>query len=307
MERHLTIFGVFLALILTACSSGSSDGPDGRSGYNKGQLTLSITDAAIDEITEVWVRFKFIELKPADGSAVTIEFDSPVDINLLDLQGSLSQDFFTGITVDAGVYNWIRLDVSVSADGVLDSYIVMKDGAMHELDIPSGAQTGLKINTPFTVGEHSDVHLTIDFDLRRSIVMNNGEYKLKPTLRLVDNAEAGAINGSIVSDMTIGANCSDDQPDTGNAVYVFAGADAVFDDIDNQDPEPVTSALMTLNAETGEYDYEVGFLPAGDYTVAYTCMADLDDPVTDDAITFFSLGNMTVEAPVDTGGAEFNR
>jgi len=307
MDRNFTIFAVVLSLVLTACGGGTSDGFDGRSGYNKGKLSLSITDAAIDDIAEVWVRFESVELKPAEGSSITIEFDSPLDINLLNLQGSLSQDFFSGITVDAGQYNWIRLHVSVTADGMLDSYIVTKAGAMHELDIPSGAQIGLKINTPFTVGEHANVHMTIDFDLRRSIVIAKGEYKLKPTLRLVDNAEAGAIIGSIDSDMTVGANCSDEQPDTGNAVYVFAGADAAFDDIDNQAPEPVTTALMTLNTETGEYDYEVGFLPAGDYTVAYTCMADQDDPATDDAIIFFSLGNMTVDPPVETGGAEFNR
>jgi len=307
MKPNFIIFAVFLTLILSACGGGSSDGFDGRSGYNQGKLTLSITDAAIDDIAEVWVRFESIELKPAEGSSMTIELDPHIDINLLNLQGSLSQDFFSGMTVDAGDFNWVRLHVSVAEDGVLDSYVVMKDGAMHELDIPSGAQTGLKINTPFTVGEHADVHMTIDFDLRRSIVMNGGKYKLKPVLRLVDNTEAGAINGSIGSDLTVGANCSDDQPDTGNAIYVFAGADAAFDDIDNQDPEPVTTALMTLNTETGEYDYEVGFLPAGVYTVAYTCMADQDDPTTDDAITFLSLGNMTVDMPVDTGGAEFNR
>lgn len=296
-------------LLLTGCSSdkASNSMNAGRSGSSNGMLTLAITDAAVDSASEVWIQFTAIELKPASGPSVTISFDTPVDINLLTLQGSLSQDFFNNEMVPGGSYDWMRLLVNASNDGVLDSYIVLDDGNAHELSVPSGNQTGLQINGGFSISANTEVAMTLDFDLRKSIVVANGKYLLKPVLRLIENASSGSINGSIDSSLTMGANCSDSSPVTGNAVYVFAGSNAELDDMDNQLPEPVTTALLTFNTATGLYDYEVGFLPEGSYTVAYTCMADLDNPEVDDEIFFQQTINASVSAPIESGGAEFNR
>jgi len=304
VKQIIIIFSVIVGLAISGCGSNSSSDNDygGRSGDSKGRLTLSITDGPIDEVTEVWIQFTAIELKPAGSSSKTITFDSPVNINLLSLQGSLSQDFFNSAVVDSGDYNWVRLAVNAEADGTFDSYIVMKDGSEHELSIPSGSQTGLKINTGFTVGSNTEVAMTIDFDLRKSIVMSGSEYHLKPVLRMVENDTSGSTSGSIIDTVT---GCPDDLPDTGNAIYVFSGADAEVDDIDSNLPEPVTTALLTFNTDTGEYDYEIGFLPEGSYTVAYTCMANLDDPKTDDPIVFSQITNVTISK--STTGVEFNR
>lgn len=307
MKNLLVVVSVLIGLSLSGCSDSSSDSDyGGRSGASKGRLTLSITDSAIDDITEVWVQFTAIELKPADSSSHTITFDPPLNINLLSLQGSLSQDFFNGVVVDSGNYNWVRLAVNAE-ENTYDSYIVMKDTSEHELSIPSGSTSGLKIINGFVVDSNSESAMTIDFDLRKSIVMSNGKYHLKPVLRIVENAKSGSISGSISSNMTVGIDCTDNLPDTGNAIYVFNGADAELDDIDNQLPEPVTTALLSLNPGTGDYDYEVGFLPEGEYTVAYTCMAEQDDPEADDLIVFSQVSNASVVNPLTTGGVEFNR
>ena len=58
------------------------------------------------------------------------------------------------------------------------------------------------------------------------------------------------------------------------------------DDIDDIDPEPVASVIPTLNKLTGIFEYEFGFIPSGQYTAAFTCEANLDDPMTDDVIIF---------------------
>jgi len=303
MKKSLLALSLLSSLSLPGCD-GASDYSNGRGGMPNGELTLSITDAAVDNASEVWVQFSGIELKPESGKSITHVFDTPMRINLLSLQGSLSADFFNNISVPSGTYNWVRL--AVDTDGVADSYIVMDDG-MHELTIPSGSESGLKISNGFVVAANSQTAMTIDFDLRKSVVMSSGQYKLKPVLRIVDNDEAGTLNGSIDSALTTGADCSDQDPKTGNAVYVFVGHDAEVDDIDKISPDPITTALMSLNVQTGNYDYEVGFLPAGNYTVAYTCMADLDDPEVDDAILFQSVTNASVNVPVDLSGADFNR
>ena len=298
-------------LLASGCSdTGSNSMNGGRGGAANGMLTLSITDAAVDNATEVWVQFAAIELKPSIGPSFTVTFDAPADINLLSLQGSLSQDLFNSEVVPSGTYEWVRLAVNTDVDiltGVSPSTIVMDDGGVHNLTVPSGNQSGLKINTGFIVGANSETAMTIDFDLRKSIVMSSGDYHLKPVLRLVENDDAGMIAGSVDSSLTLGTDCSDDDPATGNAVYVFSGIDAQLDDIDGQSPDPVTTALLTLNAETGLYDYEVGFIPAGSYTVAFTCMADLDNPEVDDAIVFVQSENVLVDTVPDLGGADINR
>ena len=311
MKKKLISLFLLSSLSLLGCS-GSGDGSNnGRGDAPDGQLTLSITDAAVDGATEVWIQFSAIEIKPATGSSITHTFNTPVNINLLSLQGSLSQDFFNNTVVPSGTYEWVRLMVNAKVDpntGFSPSYILMNDGP-HDLTIPSGDQTGLKISQPFTVGANAQTAVTIDFDLRKSIVEAGGKYILKPVLRLVENEKSGSINGSISasSALLVSGDCPDTDPATGNAVYIFIGHDAETDDIDKQSPDPITTALMNLNVTTGEYDYEVGFLPEGTYTVAYTCMANLDDPEKDDLILFQQTTNVTVFSAATLSAAESNR
>lgn len=295
MKLQFLTLSLLSSLVIASCGGPSSENSlGGRSGAPGGELTFSITDAAVDNAAAVWVQFSAIEIKPSNSASITFDFDNPMNVDLLSLQGSLSQDFFNGVIVPGGTYDWVRLAVNTA--GELDSYIEMSDGSVHELTIPSGNQSGLKINNEFIVAGGAKTAMTIDFDLRKSIVEAEGEYKLKPVLRLVNNAEAGEIVGSIDPALTTGADCSDSDPATGNAVYVFTGFDVQPDDIDKVDPDPITTALMSLNVETGMYDYEVGFLPQGNYTVAYTCMADLDNPEIDDAIVFQSTSNVIVSS-----------
>lgn len=310
MKLKLLTLSILSGLSLLGCGGPASEDASGRGGVPNGALTLSITDAAVDNAAEVWVQFSSIELKPDEGSSMTYTFDTPLSVNLLSLQGSLSEDLFNSIVIPSGTYNWIRLAVNTSDD--LDSYIKLDDGTVHELTIPSGNESGLKIKGGFIVGAGSETAMTIDFDLRKSVIKvkekeSVSTYHLKPVLRLVYNDNAGTIIGSIDAALTTGTDCSDQDPKTGNAVYVFTGFDAEVDDIDDVLPEPITTALMKLNKKTGLYDYEVGFLPQGNYTVAYTCMADWDDPEVDDAIVFQSTSNVTVVAPVDLAGADIIR
>ena len=247
-------------------------------------LTVSITDAAVDSAAEVWIEFTGIELQPESGDRISYDFDSPLSINLLSLQGNLSQDFFNNSPVPEGTYSWVRLKVNATLDGTLDSYIKLDDGNSYELDVPSGSQTGLKINTPFTVTANAETAVTIDFDLRKSIVLSAGEYKLKPVLRLVDNSTTDTVTGTVDSALASDASCSDSDPLTGNAVYLFEGHDVIPDDIDNKNPEPVTTALLTLDATSGLLQYEIGFIPAGNYTLAFTCQADQDSWSTSSSV-----------------------
>ncbi|MGH8281440.1 MAG: DUF4382 domain-containing protein, partial [Gammaproteobacteria bacterium] len=60
--------------------------------------------------------------------------------------------------------------------------------------------------------------------------------------------------------------------------------------------QPISSALVGINGTTAKFNFTVGFLPAGQYTAAFTCQAGLDDPTKTDNIKFLSTITATVSA-----------
>lgn len=270
------------SLIATGCG-GSSWTP------SSGALSLNITDAPIDEADAVAVAFTGVAVKPAAGSEIEIDFSSTKVIDLLALQGDASQALLEDYSLPAGQYNWIRLAVDESA-----SYVEI-NGAQYPLTVPSGAESGLKLNRTFDVASQDDQGFTIDFDLRKSVHQSgNGVYRLRPTLRIVDDSERGHISGTIAAALVDGnADCLDAAGEIGATIYVFEGAAATPTDINiDGSTSPLTSA--DVSADNGTYRYTVGFLPAGTYTLALTCQADEDDAEQSDTITFLTSSDAVV-------------
>lgn len=278
-----------LPLMISGCGGGSSSGSDAT-----GTFSLAITDGPVDDASKVVVRFTGVSVKPADGEAIEFDFADPKTLDLLQLQGSDSDSLLDSEPLTVGEYEWIRLKVAAEQDGEMDSYIEMLDGSSHELWVPSGSQSGLKLVNGFTVVAGGTVDFTIDFDLRKSITNPPGlsGMILKPVLRLVDNTSAGSIAGSVAPEL-VAAQCADASTDDG-AVYAYSGSDVTPVDIQGESTDPIATSLVSFT-EAG-YQYELGFLPAGGYTIAYTCTTANDDPATDDSMTFAGTANVDVVA-----------
>ena len=283
---------ISLSMLLTAC--GSDSGSTGT-----GTLNLNITDAPVDSAAKVVVTFSGVTIKPEEGSAFDIDFvddngePAVKTIDLLTQQGANSEPLLADQTLDAGHYNWMRLKV-ISSDTAMDSYIELDDGSQHPLYVPSGDNTGLKLNQGFDITDGGAISFTIDFDLRRSVLSpnkNSDAYKLKPTLRIMDNENVGHITGMVGNESLTADNCTK----TDYAVYVFTGENIVPDDIDGVDAEPLTTALLS-----DTFKYSVGFLEAGSYTLAFTCQAKDDMSDTDEVIDFIGTDNVTVTAGATT-------
>ena len=273
--------------LLAACSS--SDG-DGGNQAQTGFLKVGITDAPVDMAAAVVVKFTGVELKPQGGPAFSIDFATPKSLDLIQLQGEQRAMLLDGEEIPAGEYEWMRLKVDADPNVAGDSYLQLEaSGAECEMRIPSGDQNGLKLIRGFTIGVGTTTDFTIDFDLRKSLVAPPGQttivdtcgnqaFTLKPVLRIVDNLQVGTIAGDVDPNL-IAAQCgaSDQDPYPGN-VYLFGpiptGADVTPDDYDG-DGDALTSAMVDPNT----FRYTIGFVPAGNYRVAYTC--DLDDTEID--------------------------
>lgn len=267
----------FAALTLASCGGDSSDNND--DSKQPAQLSIGVTDAPVDDAMHVYVEFSGVTLIRAgvddddendddsDDDNLIITFDENHRIDLLAYQYGESYQLLDDEEIPAGEYAQMRL--MVETDELDDTVIVFNDGSSYELTVPSGDQTGLKLVSGFTATAGGEIDLMLDFDLRKSIVeTGNGEYKLKPTIRVIDLAEYGDIQGSVTQGLC-------DAEDS-MAVYVYEGAVTEPEDL-GADAEP----LATGSVDT-DLTYEISYLTPGTYTVALTCDADLDDPEADD-------------------------
>jgi len=291
---------ISLTFLLAAALGGC--GGSGSSASGTGQLTLGVTDAPVDHAVSVNVVFTGVTLKPADGSPVDFTFDSPRSIDLLNLTGDSSELLLDGVTVPAGRYDWVRLDVDAGTPNHPDSgsstIVIDSTQGPENLLIPSGSRSGLKLVRGFTVPADGSASFTIDFDLRKSVVLANGpangKYMLKPTLRLVENNDAGHLAFTATASY-LAATCISGT--SSYTVYVFSGADATLDDIDGIAPEPVTTVALHDPDADGNYTGTAGFLPAGTYTAAFTCDGASDDPQQDDPnIGLVDAASMSVQS-----------
>ena len=264
-------------------------GCGGGSG-SSGMMTLSVGDAPVDGAEKVVVVFTAVQLIPDSGDPITISFAMPKRIDLLNDSGTASAQLFSQ-PIPAGSYGQIRLMVVADGDPT-NSYIVLSDGSMHGLNVPSGAETGLKLVSGFTVPASGVVDDTIDFDLRQAITCPPGQSPaciLKPAERLVDNTTVGNIQGQ-VNNALVPSGCTP-------GVYLYAGTVTTPEDVNSAAPagdpnQPITSKVPVANSQPPYY-YQFTFLTPGNYTVAFTCQAALDNPDRADAAVKF--------APVKTG------
>ena len=276
--------GTTLVALLGMAGCGAGD------GSGSGMMSLAVGDAPVDGAEKVVVVFTAVELIPDSGNPVTITLAAPKTIDLLNDSGTASAQLFSQ-PIPPGSYGQIRLMVVADGDPS-NSYIVLSDGTMHGLTVPSGSETGLKLVSGFTVPASGVVDYTIDFDLRQAITCPPGHSPactLKPVERLVDNATVGNIQGQ-VSNALVTSACTP-------GVYLYAGTVTTPEDMNSTAPagdanQPLASKVLSATSQPPYY-YQFTFLAPGDYTVAFTCQAGEDNPDQADAAVKF--------APVKTG------
>jgi len=285
--------------LLSACGGGTS-GPSST-------LNVSLADAptSLSGVQSVFITVTGVQVQPTNGSPLTFNLSSPLSVDLLTLQqGNLAQ-LVNGATVPAGSYDWLRLILDTSAGK--DYVLFCSSGApcaaptQIALNIPSGAETGLKIVRGFTMPVNGAIHLVVDFNVNSSIVPlpNSMSWQLKPVLRVVETDTVGSIAGTISGPAMLAAKFSKTACSATNlpTVYVYAAqstsTNVMPDDIftgTEESPEttpvqPIVTQLTTYNAANGSASFNIQWLASdsgyNEYTVAFTC--DPDDPSVDES------------------------
>lgn len=271
------------ALMLTAC--------------DEGELTLDLTEfdpwtpvqplvdlaPPADDLTALRVGIREIELETEDGSIRTITFDEPEMIDLVQDRSAQRLRLLDRAVVESDSYRAIRL--RFSTDQSLEPFAQRaSETNRSELRfVESSART--EVN--FRIRDLGAETLAVDFDLRGSLFQtqddfDNNRVAFRPRIRAVVSDFAGAITGT-VGNIINQSNCVP-------GVYLYEGFGASLGSMGSDDP-PMTSRLVDGPGSTFVFDD----LPPGEYTVAVTCEADLDNPNDDDvALDFLDDGDVEV-------------
>ena len=194
LNRLSTIPAAMALLLLAAC------GQPFAAGDGTGEFSLLLTDAPATEAEWISVAFGRIELVPADdsdeGIVVLPESAGTLEIeNVLDFQNGATTTLLDEVTIPDGTYAQIRLIVD-------EVEIGFGEDDVYSVFVPSGAQTGLKVNIepPLVVEAGEGSTVTLDFDAANAVIETppgSGNYLLKPTgIRAVSTA--GTLEGTVV-------------------------------------------------------------------------------------------------------------
>jgi hypothetical protein len=257
-------------------------------GCDQPRFTADLaTDPPADPaIVEVQVNLHGLEFRRDDGSEATLEFNDGELVDLLALQNGDPLRVFTDEELHTGHYIGLRLlfDPDESDNAVLTE----NDG---EFPLLLAAAPFVPVDFTVETDKESEETLTVTLDLRQSLKFDETaeEYTLTPQLRVVHTADAAQIAGDVGQPCTSGISI----PGRG-AAYLFAGRDVEPDDLDRLAPEPVATTSV---GESGTLDlrYALRFLPAGDYTLAFTCLGDEDLLDESDDLDFTDVQNVQLD------------
>lgn len=193
--------------LLCACGGGGAG-----SGSGLGTLQVKLQDTPVDEAEHVYVTIDRVEVFRDEAGTEVRETltDVPAQHDLLELQNGVAAVLGTA-QFPTGTYRSIRLivaadsrqDIATLPAAELNNYIVIA-GTAYPLIVPSGQQTGIKLNHTFTLSADAITVLTFDFDVRRSVHQrgHQGVFNLRPTLRLIDTVVSGTISGTVTTSDT---------------------------------------------------------------------------------------------------------
>ena len=200
-----------MTLVLAAAASACGDST--VSFGERANLTVLLTDAAVDYIDAADVDIGAVELIPADGGAPIPLAEDGTDgpVNLLTLQNATTE-VLADLEIETGTYTQLRLIVESASVTLKDGYEFTDGTTTRELFVPSGAQTGIKLSLSAGEGDPTDgidvtddLVIVLDFDVSQSFVMQgNAETPagihgmlFKPTLRVVIDDASGTISGTV--------------------------------------------------------------------------------------------------------------
>ena len=280
-----------LPLLMAALAFAACDDSTGVGTTTS--LTVLLTDAPSDYIDEAMVDIGAVELLGgASGPVMLTEEGTDGLVNLLDLRNAATTAL-AELDIEAGTYTQLRLIVQDANVSLAPGYEFNDGSTSAELTVPSGAQTGIKLNLRAASEDGTEggveiapgeMVLVVDFDVDRSFVLQGNpetaaginSVSFRPTLRVIVRDVAGSVSGT-VSTSLVGASVQ------GLMVTATPVEDTVLEPFQSSTASAVTDA---------EGNYTIHFLVPGEYDVTVA---------TDDAVSPETINVLVRESEEITG------
>jgi hypothetical protein len=265
-----------LALATVSC------GGDSPMGSGPGKMTVLLTDAPGDFVKAV-VTISSIYVQPGDGENGRVVLRStPITTDLLTLANSTSE-LVKDATLPAGTYTQLRFVITggyvevENGDGTTSIYSSSSDyeglpaGAQvaGSLQMPSYAQSGLKVNLPgggVSVAGDQKVVL-VDFDVSRSFgkaAGNSGQWVMSPVLLATDFSTTSTLHVTLSRADGVELPSINDVPLTlGDFKAVLSNAGGTTEEITLTDPDA-----------DGVYDGDFAYVAPGAWSLDFTPPSD---------------------------------
>lgn len=213
---YLFVIPALMAFVASGCggSDDDDDNNDTTAQTETGTLTLSLTDAASDEYTAVYITIDEVRAQLAEEGADgevnednpdTTDWEAvaanPGTYNLLELVNGVMEEL--GVTeLETGHYPQMRLylgDTPADDSHPYANYVVDTLGNASELFVPSGFQSGVKLVNAFDIEAGVSKELVLDFDVQKSIIKPgvSGKIILKPTIKVIDVISRPVVTGTV--------------------------------------------------------------------------------------------------------------
>ena len=212
------------------------------------------------------------------GSPFITISEETIQVNLLDLVNGLTMTL-VDTEIPAGKYDLIRLHVS-------EAEVILEDGQVFDLKIPSGNRSGLKVfikpSLNVVGGLTSD--LLLDFDVCRSFVfrgnIRNGDIRgviFKPVIKAVNLSNAGTLTG-LVYTTDMGTEIDPIRINSGGPEYtsedgkVFMADEYFVGGNVFNTTEPIEETMDDPLFQTerfGDFSYEIPVDSPGPYNIVF--------------------------------------
>jgi len=173
-NRKPVLWALLLPVVVAMACSGIDNS---ITGTGDSAVRVYLTDAPSDYIAAAEVTISSVQLVPGDDDTGWVELlddgESPATFDLLELQNGVNELLAESL-VPAGVYSQLRLIVAEATVTLIDGYAFNDGTVTQTLFVPSGEQTGIKVETSGVIEAEEGMVtiMVIDFDVDQSFVIN---------------------------------------------------------------------------------------------------------------------------------------
>lgn len=175
MKLNARMLMTAVAVILTGSlvyGCQDTSGPGGRA-----RIKVLLTDAPAEllETAEVWISRVYLVPGDEDGAGIDLfnDPDNAKHYDLLQLRDGVTAELTAATEVEAGRYAQLRLVVDSAVVTLAEGYTFTDGTTSRRLFVPSGSQSGIKVNLTGAIdaGAGETTEILVDFDVDQNFVI----------------------------------------------------------------------------------------------------------------------------------------